>query len=66
LCSNFVPANNQKIDDSNCDTTCVGDSSKTCGGEDLIQIYDLMSKFAIVNIPSNLVVLIKCINLEIF
>ncbi|XP_022166764.1 uncharacterized protein LOC111031217 [Myzus persicae] len=42
LCSNIAPENNQKVDDANCDTTCVGDSSKTCGGEDRIQIYDLM------------------------
>eukprot|EP00102_Acyrthosiphon_pisum_P012999 XP_008182377.1 PREDICTED: uncharacterized protein LOC100165182 [Acyrthosiphon pisum] len=42
LCSNHAPENNQKVDDANCDTTCVGDSSKTCGGEDRIQIYDLL------------------------
>jgi len=44
LCSNHAPENSQKVDDANCDTTCVGDSSKTCGGEDRIQIYDLLSK----------------------
>ncbi|CAH1711664.1 unnamed protein product [Aphis gossypii] len=42
FCSNHAPENNQKVDDSNCDTTCVGDSSKTCGGEDRIQVYDLI------------------------
>jgi len=44
LCSNNAPDNDQKVDDANCDITCVGDSSKTCGGEDRIQIYDLLSK----------------------
>jgi len=34
----------------------VADSSKTCGGEDRIQIYDLMSKY----LSHNLLVLIKC------
>lgn len=33
------------MSDSDCDTTCVGDATQTCGGEDRIQIYDLLSNF---------------------
>ena len=29
-----------KIDDSDCNLPCVGDSSQTCGGEDAIAVYD--------------------------
>lgn len=65
FCSNHAPENNQKVDDNNCDTTCVGDSSKTCGGEDRIQIYDLISKNFNIYIKWLLVVLIKYINFNI-
>lgn len=42
-CGNRAPENDQKVFESDCDTPCAGDSAKTCGGEDRIQIYDLMS-----------------------
>lgn len=44
LCSNLAPKNDNKVDDSDCDIACVGGSSSTCGGDERIQIYDLMSK----------------------
>lgn len=44
LCGNRAPQDDQKVSDSDCDVICVGDSSKTCGGEDRIQIYDLNSE----------------------
>ncbi|KAL4131837.1 hypothetical protein QTP88_009086 [Uroleucon formosanum] len=50
-CGNRAPENDQKVFKSDCDTPCVGDSSKTCGGEDRIQIYDLMKVISI-NIPN--------------
>lgn len=45
LCGNRAPQDDQKVSESDCDAICVGDSSKTCGGEDRIQIYDLNSKY---------------------
>lgn len=44
LCGNRIPENNQKVADSDCDVTCVGNPSQTCGGEDRIQIYNIISK----------------------
>lgn len=44
FCGNRVPANDQKVDDNDCDKSCAGDSSITCGGDDRIQLYDLNSK----------------------
>lgn len=44
FCGNQVPDWHQRLVDTDCDTPCIGDLSKTCGGEDRIQIYDLMSK----------------------
>lgn len=44
ICTDSAPTDDQKTDDSDCDTSCVGNSSETCGGEDRIQIYDLNSK----------------------
>lgn len=44
FCGNQVPGRNERVGDTDCDTPCIGDSSNTCGGEDRIQIYDLMSK----------------------
>lgn len=44
LCGNRAPEDDLKLSDSDCDILCDGDSSKTCGGEDRIQIYDIKSK----------------------
>lgn len=43
FCGSQVPGIDQKVVDTDCDTECLGDPNKTCGGEDRIQIYDLMS-----------------------
>lgn len=45
LCSNSALNNDQKVSNTNCDATCIGDSSKTCGGENRIQIYNLISLY---------------------
>ncbi|XP_026809559.1 uncharacterized protein LOC113551491 [Rhopalosiphum maidis] len=45
FCSDRKPEDDQKVDNTYCDIACVGDSSKTCGGEDRIHIYDLSKKF---------------------
>ncbi|XP_025423118.1 uncharacterized protein LOC112692604 isoform X2 [Sipha flava] len=42
LCGRQIPGRDQRVGDTDCDTPCIGDSSNTCGGEDRIQIYDLM------------------------
>lgn len=44
LCGNRAPEDDLKVGDNDCDTLCVGDTSKTCGGEDKIQIYNIKSK----------------------
>lgn len=48
-CGNRAPESEQKVLESECDTPCVADSSKTCGGEDRIQIYDLMKVVHTIN-----------------
>lgn len=45
FCSNSALTNDHKVGITNCDTTCIGDLSKTCGGKDRIQIYNLISLY---------------------
>lgn len=44
FCGNRAPEDDLKVGNELCDTLCVGESSKTCGGDDLIQIYSIKSK----------------------
>lgn len=44
-CGNQGPQSDQKVIDTDCNTECIGDRSALCGGEDRIQIYDLMSNW---------------------
>ncbi|XP_054261821.1 uncharacterized protein LOC128985882 [Macrosteles quadrilineatus] len=39
LCDKNAPAASLKIDESHCIASCVGDSSKRCGGDETISVY---------------------------
>lgn len=45
FCGDRAPENGLNAAVTDCDINCIGDPSKTCGGEDRIQIYDLDSKY---------------------
>ncbi|VVC39997.1 Hypothetical protein CINCED_3A002549 [Cinara cedri] len=53
FCGDRAPENNLNVDVNNCDIPCVGDSGKTCGGEDRIQIYDLDRVLDIPELPNS-------------
>ncbi|XP_060850898.1 uncharacterized protein LOC132929522 [Rhopalosiphum padi] len=42
-CGVRAPSPELYVENSDCDTPCVGDSTKTCGGEVTLQIYDIIT-----------------------